>query len=633
MCFSSHIIQMKFFTLIAQFFEAWIDPLKSTEKLQPPNSLISYFWHYLQQAKLPFFSVLVLGGLAALLEALFFYYVGRLVDIMDGADRLDGWSGLISSHGFELTQMLFVVVVGRFILVVVGGLVDEQVIARGFYNLIRWQSYQHVARQSLAFFNNEHSGSVATKVSQAGGSLGDFLVGIIQVVWTIVIFTLTTLVLFAQLDWRLAAVVAVWVFVFGVLAWYFLPQMRARATERAEASAMLNGRVVDSYTNIQTIKLFGQSEQNDGYVRSGFSQFLKASLRLGRIVIGARSAMTMLSGIAIAAIALLSINLWADGAISVGAVAFALSLVLRLNMWLGRLMGSLNGLMRNFGVVQNAMGTISRPLGVADAPDARNWKPTHGQITFEDVNFKYAQSRVVIEGLNLNIRAGEKIGLIGHSGAGKTTIANLLLRFYDVDAGAIYIDGQDIKSVKQDSLRQGIGVVTQDTSLLHRSIRENIVYGRPSASEADMIAAAKKAGAHDFIMSIKDPSGRNGYDARVGERGVKLSGGQRQRISIARVLLKDAPILVLDEATSALDSETEAAIQGELVGLMSTKTVIAIAHRLSTIAAMDRLVVLKNGKIVEMGTHQDLLDLNAHYANLWLRQTGGLVAREINEEP
>lgn len=623
---------MKFFTRIAQFFEAWIDPLKSTENLQPPNSLTGYFWHYLRQAKLPFFSVLVLGGLAALLEALFFYYVGRLVDIMDGADRLDGWSGLISSHGSELTQMLLVVVVGRFVLVVVGGLVDEQVIARGFYNLIRWQSYQHVARQSLAFFNNEHSGSVATKVSQAGGSLGDFLVGIIQVVWTIVIFTLTTLVLFAQLDLRLAVVVAVWVFGFGLLAWYFLPRMRVRATERAEASAMLNGRVVDSYTNIQTIKLFGQAEQNDEYVRSGFSRFLKTSLRLGRIVIGARSAMTMLSGIAIAGIAILSINLWAGGVITVGAVAFALSLVLRLNMWLGRLMGNLNGLMRNFGVVQNAMATISRPLGVADREDALDWKPTKGEISFEDVGFEYAQNQVVINRFNLTIRAGEKIGLIGHSGAGKTTIVSLLLRFYDVDSGVIQIDGQDIRSVKQDSLRQGIGVVTQDTSLLHRSIRENIVYGRPSASEAEMIAAAKRAGAHDFIMNIKDPSGRNGYDARVGERGVKLSGGQRQRISIARVLLKDAPILVLDEATSALDSETEAAIQDELMGLMSGKTVIAIAHRLSTIASMDRLVILENGKIVEMGTHQDLLTLNGYYAKLWSRQSGGIIAKETDDD-
>lgn len=613
------------FKNIAELFEAWIDPLATTNDLRPPGNIKGFFWHYLRQAKLPFLAVLLLGGTGALLEALFFYFVGRLVDILDTANRADGWQGLIANHGGEFATMVAVVLVGRFLVTAIGGLVDEQVIARGFYNLIRWQSYLYVARQSLSFFNDEYSGSVVTKVSQAGGALGDFMTGFMQIVWTIVIFTGTTLILFAQLDWRLAAVIVVWVMIFSVLARYFLPRMRANAKRNAEAGAALNGRIVDSYSNIQTLKLFGQSDDNDQYVRDGYVDFLTTTLRMGRIVVGVRAAMTFLSGVMITVIGALIIDLWSKDLITVGAVAFTLALVLRLNMWLGRLMGGLNGLMRNFGVVQNAMETISRPLGVTDAPDAIDWSPAKGRIHFQNVCFNYSPNQIVIENLDLDIAAGEKIGLVGKSGAGKTTIINLLLRFYDLDSGQIIIDDQDITGVKQDALRRGIGVVTQDASLLHRSIRDNIMYGRPDASEKEMIAAARKAGAHDFIMAITDPSGRNGYHARVGERGVKLSGGQRQRVAIARVMLKNAPILVLDEATSALDSEIEAAIQQKLQVLMEGKTVIAIAHRLSTIAAMDRLVIVDEGKIVEQGTHAELLKVGGHYAKLWARQSGGFL--------
>jgi len=622
---NAYILSMGFLLRITSLFESWIDPLTPSRQLRPPANIGGFFLHYLRQAKLPFFATLIVGGLSALLEAIFFYYIGRLVDILDSANLADGWSGLFAGHGIELATMVGVVFVGRFGISVVGALLDEQVIGLGFYNLVRWQSYQHVAQQSLNFFNNQHSGSVATKVSQAGGALGDFLVGVIQVVWTITIFTITTLVLFFQLDWRLAAVIIAWIFAFALLARFFLPRMRARASARAEASAALNGRVVDSYTNIQTVKLFGQSTDNDEYVREGFSRFLDATLQSGRIFVGLRAAMMLLSGFMIVAIGALSVQLWASQAITVGAVAFTLALALRLNMWLGRLMGGLSGLMRNFGVVQNAMETISLPLGVVDAPGALDWTPDIGAISFSNVSFQYAVSQDVIENLNLDIAPGEKIGLVGRSGAGKTTVANLLLRFYDLDSGQILIDGQDISLVKQDALRKGIGVVTQDSALLHRSIRENIMYGRPHADEGEMINAAKRASIHDVIIGVKDPSGRNGYDARVGERGVKLSGGQRQRIAIARVLLKDAPILVLDEATSALDSEIEAAIQEELTGLMTDKTVIAIAHRLSTIAAMDRLVILDKGRVVEQGTHAELLAKAGHYAQLWQHQSGGFL--------
>lgn len=620
------------FSKIVALFEGWIDPLATPKILRPPDNIASFFWHYLRQAKLPFLAVLVLGGSAALLEALFFYYVGRLVDILDAADISAGWQGLIATHGGELATMVAVVLGARFLVAVIGALVDEQVIGRGFYNLITWQSYLYVARQSLAFFNDEFSGSVVTKITQAGSALGDFMAGILQVVWTIVIFTVTTLVLFAQLDWRLAAIIGVWVVLFSILARYFLPRMRANAVQLAEERARLNGRVVDSYANIQTLKLFGQSDENDLYVRDGYKQFLRQTLRMGRLTVGVRAAMTMLSGVMITAIGVLAVDLWSRDQISVGAVAFALALVLRLNMWFGRLMGGLNGLIRNFGVVQNAMGTISRPLGVIDAPDAKDWQRGQGHIQFNNVSFNYSPSREVIKDFNLDIAPGEKIGLVGRSGAGKTTLVNLLLRFYDLDSGEILVDGQNVAGVRQDSLRAGIGVVTQDTALLHRSIRDNIIYGRPDASEEELIAAATKAGAHEFITEIVDPKGRKGYEAMVGERGVKLSGGQRQRIAIARVILKNAPILVLDEATSALDSEIEAAIQQQLHYLMRDKTVLAIAHRLSTIAAMDRLIIMDNGNIVEQGTHDQLLAINGHYASLWARQSGGFIDVKQEQE-
>lgn len=620
------------FKKILELFEGWIDPLATPEALRPPDKIGGYFWHYLRQAKLPFFSALVLGGVAALLEATFFYYIGRLVDILDTSESTAGWQGLIGTHGGELALMVFVVLIARFLVAVVGALVDEQTLGRGFRNLTTWQSYLYVARQSLSFFNNQFSGSVVTKVSQGGGALVDFMAGVLQVVWTIAVFTTTTLVLFLQLDWRLAAIIGVWLVLFSFLARYFVPRIRANAVRVAETRAALNGRVTDGFANIQTLKLFGRTDENDDYVREGYENFLETTLAMGRLTVGLRAAMTMLSGAMITTIGIVAVDLWSRDQISVGTVAFAMALVLRLNMWFGRLMGGLNGLMRNYGIVQNAMETIALPLGIVDAPDAKELRRGPGAIKFENLSFNYAKNREVIEDFNLEIAPGEKIGLVGRSGAGKTTLVNLLLRFYDLDSGRISIDGQDIAGIKQDSLRSGIGVVTQDTALLHRSVRDNIIYGRPDASDAELYEAARRAGAHDFITDIVDPAGREGYAARVGERGIKLSGGQRQRIAIARVILKDAPILVLDEATSALDSEIEAAIQQQLHELMHNKTVLAIAHRLSTIAAMDRLIVMDQGKIVEQGTHADLLKLDGHYARLWVRQSGGFIDAEAAQE-
>ncbi|WP_375449512.1 ABC transporter ATP-binding protein [uncultured Devosia sp.] len=616
---------MSLFDPLHRIFESWLDPFKTPDNLEPPLATPRFFWHYIAQAKLPFLALLVLGGAVALVEAALFYYVGRLVDILDAANQADGWAGLIAGYGPELLVMLAVVLGIRFIVTWLSAVVEEQTVNLGFYNLVRWQAYAHVIRQSLSFFQNDFSGSIASKVWQSGGAVGDFMVALLQVVWFIAIYALTTVVLVGQLDWRLAAAVIAWIVLFSGLARYYVPRMRKRSAAAAEAASALTGRIVDSYSNIQTLKLFGQADEDDRFVKRGFVSFIAAMTTLARTLVGVRSAMGMLSGIAIAGIAALAVQLWTQGLITVGGVAFTLGLVLRLYNLLGRMMNQLNGLMRNYGTAQNSAELIGRPLGLIDVPGAKLLEVPAGAIHFEHVSFHYGKSSGVIDNLDLTIRAGERVGLIGRSGAGKSTLVNLLLRFYDLQGGCITIDGQDISQVTQASLRARIGVVTQDTSLLHRSVRANIVFGRPTASEEEMVSAAEMAEADEFIELLSDFKGRTGYDAQVGERGVKLSGGQRQRVAIARVLLKNAPILILDEATSALDSEVEAAIQGQLENLMTGKTVIAIAHRLSTIASMDRLVVLDRGHIAEMGTHAQLLAQGGHYAQLWTRQSGGFL--------
>ncbi|WP_116652838.1 ABC transporter ATP-binding protein [Pelagibacterium sediminicola] len=616
---------------ISRLFETWIDPFRPRDNLQPPASVWAFLWHYVGQAKGPYLFVMVTGGLVALFEALFFYYMGRLVDILDAGASSGGWQGLIAQHGPELALMVAVVFLGRFIAPSLNALIEEQTIGRGFVSLVRWQTYAHVSQQSMRFFADDFSGRLVTKVSQVSGSLNDFVAGVLQVVWFMLIYTGTTILLFAQLDWRMVVLIVVWIAVFALLAWYFVPRMRERAADNAEAASTLNGRVTDSFSNIQTIRLFGTADDNDSYVRDGFERYLFSSTRLSRMVTGARASLGLLSAVMVTGFGVLSIHLWTSGAISVGAVAFALSLILRLNMMLGRLMGQLNGLMRHFGVIQNAMETVAQPIDITDAPDAKPLEVTDAAIKFENVRFHYGRSRSIIENVDLDIAPGEKIGLIGQSGAGKSTLINLLLRFYDLEGGRILIDDQDIAKVTQESLRANVGIVTQDTALLNRTIADNILFGKPDATEDEMIAAAIKAEAHEFIMDLSDHRGRRGYRAQVGERGVKLSGGQRQRIAIARAILKNAPILVLDEATSALDSEVEAAIQSQLEKLMEGKTVIAIAHRLSTIAAMDRLVVLDRGRIAEQGTHAELLATQGHYAQLWARQSGGFIGAEVEE--
>jgi ATP-binding cassette, subfamily B, multidrug efflux pump len=609
-----------------RFFETRIQPFARSRDLRPPKTTTAFIWFYVRQAKTPFVAMLVLGGMTAAIEAALFWFVGRLVDILATVDRAAGWQGLLADHGYELAGMLVLIGLVRFLVTMTTALVDQQVITPGFYNLVRWQSYQHVARQSVSFFQNDFAGRIVTKVWSGGQAAGDLVTSLMESVWFVAIYSVSMLALIGGLDWRLAMIVLVWVGIFSCLARYFVPRIRYHSRETAETASMLSGRMVDAYSNIQTLRLFGRDEANDRYMREGFDTFQSATMMFTRFITGVRASMALLSGVMITSMAALCIHLWLDGRISSGAVAFTLALVLRLNFLLGRLMTQFNGIMRNFGTVQNAAELISQPIGLEDVPNAPDLQVRQPEIRFENVSFHYGRGKGVIDKLDLTIRPGEKVGIVGRSGAGKSTLVNLILRFYDVESGRILIDGQDIARVSQESLRAQIGMVTQDTSLLHRSIRDNILFGRPGATDEQLLLAARRAEADGFILSLEDQRHRSGFDAHVGERGVKLSGGQRQRIAIARVMLKDAPILVLDEATSALDSEVEAAIQSNLDQLMQGKTVLAIAHRLSTIAALDRLIVMDKGRIVEEGTHAELVSSGGLYSELWSRQSGGFLA-------
>lgn len=605
-------------------FENWIDPFREPVKLQPPNTVPGFLLHYIRQTKGVFAMLLVIGGIAPLIEAALFYFVGRLVDILDGMPAERSWAALWDVAGGELMMMAAVILIGRTLMIALMALLDGQTVTPHFYNLVRWQAHRHVSRQSYTFFQNDFAGRIATKVWQSGQAVGDLQSSFVEVVWFVIVYSVTTLALVGSLDWRLAALVVTWMAAFCVLARIYLPSIRKRAEAAAEAGSMINGRVIDGYSNIQSIKLFSP-DGDDAFIRDGFNAYLNTLRPFMRWLSSLRMAMGLLSGVMITAIGAFSVHLWVSGAITVGAVAFTMSLILRMNMMLGRLMMQLNGILRNLGVLENSMQLISQPLALVDKAGAPPLQVGKGEIRAENVTFHYGKGSGVLDSIDLTIKPGERVGIVGPSGAGKTTLVNLILRLYDLEGGRILIDGQDIAGVTQDSLRGSIGVVSQDTALFHRSLRDNIRLGRPDATDAEVAAAAHEAEADRFIGALQDFKGRKGYDAYVGERGVKLSGGQRQRVAIARVMLKDAPILVLDEATSALDSEVEAAIQENLESLMEGKTVIAIAHRLSTIAALDRLIVLDQGRIVEQGTHDELIRRGGLYARLWKRQSGGFL--------
>jgi ATP-binding cassette subfamily B multidrug efflux pump len=570
---------------------------------------------------LPLVAMSIVTAIIAIVEVSLFGFLGNLVDWLatQEADTFfhDHW-GTLAWMGAVLLLLLPTLIVFH------AGLVHQSLL--GNYPMsIRWVIHRYLLHQSLSFFQNEFAGRIATKVMQTALAVRESVMKVLNVMVFVGVYFIAMVVLIASQHPFLIIPMLVWLALYIAIQMYFLPRLRAVSTEQANARATMTGRIVDTYTNIHTVKLFADRDQELDYAKDSMSAFLDTVYRQMRLVTGLSVSVHIINYALVFCVAISTILLWKVGLVTVGAIAIAVSLALRLNGMSQWIMWEVSALFENLGTVLDGATTLSAPLSVQDEPAASPLQVTSGKIEFANVHFAYDNQQPVFEGFNLVIQPGEKVGIVGRSGAGKSTLVSMLLRFYDIQGGAVLIDQQAIASVSQQSLRQQIGVVTQDTSLMHRSIRENIAYGQPNATDAQVVAAAKKAQAHDFILDLTDSFGRTGYDAHVGERGVKLSGGQRQRIAIARVLLKDAPILILDEATSALDSEVEAVIQTQLQQLMANKTVIAIAHRLSTIAEMDRLIVLDHGKLVEEGTHETLIDQAGLYAMLWKRQSGGFI--------
>jgi len=614
---------------VFKWFERRIDPFERGAIAQPPDRLVPFFVHFLKPVWPAFAALIAAGLVAAVIEVALMAFIGRIVDLMRATPVPADFFRL---HAGELAVMTVIALLIRPVVSALCDLIKHQTINGPVNARIRWQAHGWVLRQSLGFFQNDFAGRVATRVMQVAPAVRDVAVNICDVVLWVIVHWIGAFVLFFEADWRLIVPLAIWLAGYIVALRYFVPRIEKLSTAMSDARSALTGRIVDSYTNMATVKLFAHTDREDEYAREGLAEHLRryeAQLRLNTTM---ELVLWTLNGAVLVGTTGLALWLWSRGLVTIGSIAVVTGLIIRLMNMSGWFMWTLAGIFDNIGVVQESMEAISRPHAVVDAPGARALEVGKGEIRYEHIGFHYGKAGGgVIDDLSLTIRPGEKVGLVGRSGAGKSTLVNVLLRFYDLEKGRILIDGQDIARVTQDSLRAEIGMVTQDTSLLHRSVMDNILYGRPDATEAEVIEAAKRAHAHDFILGLEDLKGRKGYQAHVGERGVKLSGGQRQRIAIARVLLKNAPILMLDEATSALDSEVEAVIQESLLELMQGKTVVAIAHRLSTIAALDRLVIMDGGAIIEDGSHAELLRRGGLYADLWARQSGGFIARQAAE--
>ncbi|MBK9682753.1 MAG: ABC transporter ATP-binding protein [Betaproteobacteria bacterium] len=608
------------------FFESRIRPT-ALPGTAPPQGLLAFYWHYVRQARGLFGMMFATGLLVALIDTLIPLFIGRLVRLMESPDRV----AALAEQTPMLLGMALLVLVGRPGALLLDSLVRNNAVVPGVTSLIRWQSHWHVVRQSWPFFQNDFAGRIANRVMQTSNAVRECVVSSIRAVWYIVVYGISALVLMSLSDWRLAIPTALWFVGYVFFLRHFVPKMRDLAKTSSELRSMVMGRVVDSYTNILTVKLFARARDEDAYVREVIDDHTGAIARHMRLITTFMTTLSALNALLLVSTAAIGITLWSQGVVDAGTVATALPLAWTIANVAGWVSWEVTGIFENIGVVQEGMETIAVPHAMEDRPQARELEVPRGEIRIEQLTFTYGRDdgKKVLDDLNLVIRPGERVGVVGRSGAGKSTLVNLLLRFHDLEQGSLRIDGVDVREVTQESLRAAIGMVTQDTSLLHRSIAANIGYGRPGATMAQIVAAAKKAQAHEFILGLQDWKGRTGYEAHVGERGVKLSGGQRQRIAIARVILKDAPILVLDEATSALDSEVEVAIQDQLLGLMEGKTVIAIAHRLSTIARMDRLIVLEQGRIVEQGSHAELITLGGHYAKLWAHQSGGFLTEDV----
>ncbi len=605
-----------------------VDAFRDTDREVLPRTAWSFILYFAAQAKGPFILLLIVGGAAGAVDAALYWSVGWLIDLLDKANP----ATLFSDHWHQLAALLALLLVVRTVVMVASAVVEQQVVVPGFYSMVRWQAFRRVIEQPYDFYQNDFAGRIATKIMQGGEAVGDFIVNVLQTMWSFLTFVVLAITILVSLDPLMGVVVALWFVGYAGIVWFLLPEMRRAGRETADERSIFNGRMVDAFTNIIAVKLFDSGRREHAFIREGLERFLSAVKRLTRAVTTVRSSVAVINGVMMSAIAALCMLKFSAGDISTGAVAAALGLVFRLNQMSGWMMFNINGLVRNYATVQDATRTISVEPAIKDSPAAAIMPRGSGDIRFENVSFHYGKGSGVIDRLNLHVRPGERVALVGPSGAGKTTIINLALRLFDVEAGRVFIDGQDVRDVTQASLRAQFGVVSQEAMLMHRSIRDNIGYGRAGASQHQIEDAARRASAHEFIAGVADPRGRRGYDAHVGERGVKLSGGQRQRIAIARMMLKDAPILILDEATSALDSEVEAAIQDNLYRMMEGKTVIAIAHRLSTIAALDRLVVIDEGRIVEEGTHDELVSRAGLYAQLWKRQSGGFLPERIAAE-
>ena len=615
-----------------RFFK-WLERRVDAFPAEPPVKPPATTWGFIRHFTRPFFPMLMVGFalsiILAIIEVRVFAYVGQLVDILGTADRATFWE----NNKWHLLFYAALAMLFQPVITAVADSIENQGLRGNFAMRIRWLAHRYMLRQSMDFFHNEFAGRVATKVMQAALGVRDVVMKLTQVIAWVVMFFVSAVASFVANDWRLAIPLIVWLGLYGVTMRYFVPRLGKLSEKQADMRSVVTGRVVDTYTNMPTVKLFAHASREDDYAKESMGWMLDAVHKSMRVSTQMNIALNLINAMLLSGTAAMAVWLWYDNAITVGAIAFSVGLVYRMLGMAHWMLWEIASLFEDFGVVKDGVDTIALEQTVGDIANAKNLIVTNGKIEFETLHFNYGkpvvEGREIISGMNLTIKPGEKVGLVGRSGAGKSTIANLLLRFYDVGSGHILIDGQNIASVSQESLRAAIGVVTQDTSLLHRSVRDNIRYGRPDSTDTEIVEAAQKAHAEEFIGHLVDLNGRRGLEAHVGERGVKLSGGQRQRVAIARVLLKNAPILILDEATSALDSEVEAAIQENLNILMEGKTVIAVAHRLSTIAAMDRLVVMDKGKIIEEGTHAQLLKKrNGVYASLWARQSGGFLIPE-----